>query len=38
MAIAIRNANTKAMEYATFGFSFIVLVFFPFWEGLNLIA
>ena len=25
-----RNANTKATEYATFGFSFSILVFFPF--------
>ena len=25
-----RNANTKATEYATFGFSFSVLVFFSF--------
>ena len=27
---AKRNANTKATEYVTFSFSFIVLVFFPF--------
>ena len=27
---AERNANTKATEYATFGFSFGILVFFPF--------
>ena len=27
---AERNANTKATEYATFGFSFSILVFFPF--------
>ena len=26
---ADRNANTKATEYVTFGFSFTVLVFFP---------
>ena len=25
-----RNANTKATEYETFGFSFSMLVFFPF--------
>ena len=29
------NANTKATEYATFGFSFSTLVFFPFKESLN---
>ena len=29
---AVRNANTKATEYATFGFSFSILVFFSFWE------
>ena len=33
-----RNANTKATEYATFGFSFSILVFFPFQESLNLIV
>ena len=27
---AERNANIKATEYATFGFSFSILVFFPF--------
>ena len=27
---ADRNANTKATEYATFGFSLSILVFFPF--------
>ena len=27
---ADRNANTKATEYATFGFSFSILAFFPF--------
>ena len=27
---AERNSNAKATEYATFGFSFSVLVFFPF--------
>ena len=27
---ADRNANTKATEYATFGFPFTILVFFPF--------
>ena len=27
---AERNANTKATEYVTFGFSFTMLVFFPF--------
>ena len=27
---AERNANTKATEYVTFGFSFSILVFFPF--------
>ena len=27
---AERNANTKATEYATFGFSFSILVFFLF--------
>ena len=32
---AERNANTKATEYATFGFSFGILVFFPFWTSLN---
>ena len=33
-----RNANMiKATEYATFGFSFSILVFFPFQESLNLI-
>ena len=26
----VRNANTKATEYAAFGFSFSILVFFPF--------
>ena len=26
----VRNAKTKATEYATFGFSFSILVFFPF--------
>ena len=33
----VRNANTKATEYATFGFSFTILVFFPFQESLNII-
>ena len=33
-----RNANTKATEYATFDFSFSILVFFPFLESLNLIV
>ena len=33
---AERNANTKATEYVTFGFSFSVLVFLPFSESLNL--
>ena len=33
---AKRNANTKATEYVTFSFSFIVLVFFPFQESRNL--
>ena len=32
---AERNANTKATEYVTFGFSFSVLVFLPFSESLN---
>ena len=27
---AARNANTNATEYVTFGFSFCILVFFPF--------
>ena len=27
---AERNANNKATEYVTFGFSFSILVFFPF--------
>ena len=27
---AARNANTKATEYVTFGFSFCILVFFHF--------
>ena len=31
-----RNANTKATEYVTFGFSFSILVSFPFWESLHL--
>ena len=35
---AERNANIKATEYATFGFSFSILVFFPFQESLNLIV
>ena len=35
---AKRNVNTKATEYATFGFSFIVLVFFLFQESLNFIV
>ena len=35
---AERNANTKATEYATFDFSFSILVFFPFLESLNLIV
>ena len=35
---AERNANTKATEYVTFGFSFTMLVFFPFWKSLNLIV
>ena len=35
---AERNANTNVTEYATFGFSFSVLVFFPFWKSLNLIV
>ena len=30
-----RNANTKATEYITFGFSFSILVFFAFWESLK---
>ena len=33
---AARNANTKATEYETLGFCFCILVFFPFWESLNL--
>ena len=33
---AERNANTKATENVTFGFSFSILVFFPFKESLNL--
>ena len=33
---AERNVNTKATEYVTFGFSLGILVFFPFWESLNL--
>ena len=33
---AERNANTKATEYVTFGFSFSILVFFLFLESLNL--
>ena len=33
----VRNANTKATEYATFGLSFTILVFFPFQESLNII-
>ena len=33
-----RNTNTKATEYATFGFSFRMMVFFPFEESLNLIV
>ena len=33
---AERNANTKATEYVIFGFSFSLLVFFLFWESLNL--
>ena len=33
---AKRNANTKATEFVTFGFSFSILVFFPFLESLNL--
>ena len=33
---AERNANTKATEYVNFGFSFSILVFFPFYESLNL--
>ena len=36
--LAERNAIIKATEYATFGFSFSILVFFPFWECLNLIV
>ena len=35
---AERNADTKATEYATSGFSFSILVFFPFQESLNLIV
>ena len=35
---AERNANTKATEYATFGFPFSILVFFPLQESLNLIV
>ena len=35
---AERNANPKATEHVTFGFSFSILVFFPFWESLNLTA
>ena len=30
-----RNANTKATEYITFGFSFSILVFFALWESLK---
>ena len=33
---AVKNANTKATEYVTFGFSFSVIVFFPLQESLNL--
>ena len=33
---AERNANTKATEYVTFGFSFGILVFFPFYKQLVL--
>ena len=33
---AERNANTKATEYVTFGFSFGILVFFPFYKQLEL--
>ena len=33
---AERNANTKATEYVTFGFSFGILVFFPFYKQLLL--
>ena len=32
---AARNANTKATEYLTFGFSFGTLFIFPFQESLN---
>ena len=32
---AERNANTKATEYITFGFSFSILIFFAFWESLK---
>ena len=32
---AARNAITKATEYVTFGFSFRILVFFSFYESLN---
>ena len=32
---AERNANTKATDYITFGFSFSILVFFAFWESLK---
>ena len=32
---AARNAITKATEYVTHGFSFRILVFFSFWESLN---
>ena len=35
---AERNANTKATEHATFGFSFSILVFFLFQQNLNLIV
>ena len=33
---AERNTDTKATKYVTFGFSFSILVFFPFKESLNL--
>ena len=33
---AARNAITKAIDNVTFGFSFRILVFFPFYESLNI--
>ena len=35
---AERDANTKATEYVTFGFSLSILVFFSFQKSLNLIV